>query len=91
MSKEQDGGSAFPTDFHPSNDPEGLFRGMSLRDWFAGQALAPLMTNANAVFVAAAKSDSPEALRLAKMAYSESAIAAGAYALADAMLEARNK
>ena len=91
MSEKQDGGSAFPTDCHPSNDPEGLFRGMSLRDWLAGQAMPALMMNANAVVVAAAKSNSPDALRLAKSAYSESAIAAGAYALADAMLEARNK
>ena len=63
----------------------------NLRDWLAGQAMPALMMNANAVFVAAAKADSPEALRLAKLAYSETAIAAGAYALADAMLEARNK
>ena len=62
-----------------------------LRDWFAGQAMPALMMNACAVFVSAAKSDSPEALKLAKAAYSESAIAAGAYALADAMLEARKK
>lgn len=96
MSKENDGGPAFPrTGFRTEDGPEPFDakpqNGMTLRDWLAGQALAPLMTKANAVFAAAVKSDSPEALRLANLAYSETAIAAGAYALADAMLEARNK
>ena len=96
MSKENDGGPAFPrTGFRTEYGPEPFDAkpqdGMTLRDWLAGQAMPALMMNANAVFVAAAKADSPEALRLAKLAYSETAIAAGAYALADAMLEARNK
>ena len=90
MSKEQDGGPAFPSDVHPSNIDQ-ITSGMSLRDWLAGQAMPALMRNACAVFVSAAESDSAEALRLAKLAYSETAIAAGAYALADAMLEARKK
>jgi hypothetical protein len=94
MSKEQDGGPAFPARKERYIAQElvvNYLPGMSLRDWFAGQAMPALMTNACAVFVSAAKSDSPEALKLAKAAYSESAIAAGAYALADAMLEAREK
>ena len=91
MSKENDGGPAFPQDLQGRRGDDPDMQGMSLRDWFAGQAMPALMTNANAVFVAAAKSDSPEALRLAKLAYSETAIAAGAYALADAMLEARKQ
>ena len=91
MSKENDGGPAFPQDLQGRRGDDPDMQGMSLRDWFAGQAMPALMTNANAVFVSAAKSDSPEALKLAKAAYSETAIAAGAYALADAMLEARNK
>ena len=88
MSEENDGGPAFP---NPVCDSQGPRPGLSMRDWLAGQAMPALMMNACAVFVAAAKADSPEALRLAKLAYSETAIAAGAYALADAMLEARNK
>ena len=91
MSKENDGGPAFPQDLQGRRGDDPDMQGMSLRDWFAGQAMPALMMNANAVFVAAAKADSPEALRLAKLAYFETAIAAGAYALADAMLEARNK
>ena len=43
--KPSDGGPAFPTDFHPSNDPEGLFRGMCLLDWFAGQALIGVLAS----------------------------------------------
>ena len=35
-SKTIDGGPAFPTDNHPL---EKLHGGMSLRDWFAGQAV----------------------------------------------------
>ena len=91
MSKENDGGPAFPQDLQGRRGDDPDMQGMSLRDWFAGQAMPALMMNANAVFVAAAKADSPEALRLAKLAYSETAIAAGAYALADAMLEARKQ
>lgn len=35
MNKRKDGGTAFPTPY-----PGGAAPGMSLRDWFAGQALA---------------------------------------------------
>lgn len=47
-----DGGAAFPSvclgdPGHPSSLP-----GMSLRDWFAGQALAGMMANANIPFSA---------------------------------------
>lgn len=42
MSKNNDGGSAFPNDYcNPSS------QGMSLRDWFAGQALAGQLANAD--------------------------------------------
>ena len=43
MSKEKNGGPAFPTEFHPSNDPDGIFRGMTLRDYFAGQVVSAIM------------------------------------------------
>jgi hypothetical protein len=39
MSKADDGGAAFPTD----GAYRGYVEGMSLRDWFAGQALAGLL------------------------------------------------
>jgi hypothetical protein len=41
MTERNDGGSAFPNGF----DPPMHARGMSLRDWFAGQALASLATD----------------------------------------------
>ena len=39
MSKH-DGGPAFPLQLENRDQYHGSFRGMSLRDWFAGQALA---------------------------------------------------
>lgn len=45
MSKIDDGGSAFPThDADPGTDPRSqiLTGGLTIRDWFAGQALAGL-------------------------------------------------
>ena len=47
MSKPiDDGGPAFP-----NNDAHGCaFSGMTLRDWFAGQALVGLLVNHNAKF-----------------------------------------
>ena len=45
MSAKDDGGAAFP--IQHSNEPGCLEgeAGMSLRDWFAGQALAGLLAN----------------------------------------------
>lgn len=44
-----DGGPAFPTPdvYHPNNEVEYGQPGMSLRDWFAGQALAGLCADSN--------------------------------------------
>lgn len=44
--KKNDGGSAFPTAYHDCASSFDL--GMSLRDWFAGQALAGLMAQSHA-------------------------------------------
>lgn len=45
MSKNN-GGAAFPCDFN--TDTNGSYqKGMSLRDWFAGQALAGFMSSSN--------------------------------------------
>ena len=45
MSKARDGGPAFPLqDTFPSSRMD-IKKGMSLRDWFAGQALAGMMAN----------------------------------------------
>ncbi len=51
MSQTKDGGPAFPSTWVETNDGAEfsyVIMGMTLRDWFAGQALAGL--NANASF-----------------------------------------
>jgi len=80
MSTKDDGGSAFPVAAkHDKNGNSLAFfeRGMTLRDWFAGRALAAIAT--------------PHALKaLAEQGGDPSAIMAStAYALADAMLAER--
>jgi hypothetical protein len=78
MSEIQDGGPAFPqsncvtcrAEYQDAPPPQG----MSLRDWFAGQALAGLLVNP--------APDSMEAMGALECA-------GEAYALADAMLKAR--
>jgi hypothetical protein len=40
---KEDGGSAYP--FVVRNDSDDVYRGMSLRDYFAGQAMAGLAGN----------------------------------------------
>src|SRR5574340_468080 len=88
-----DGGPAFPTPVAGCND--GVYpassvvqggEGMSLRDWFAGQALAGMLSNKGSSATLYALSiityrplDFPPPWNCAKMAY----------ALADAMLAAR--
>lgn len=74
MSKKNDGGRAFPgekdTRFGQSNDCN---EGMTLRDWFAGQALA-----------GAVRMDRSEPLD-----ETAHAMARDAYAMADAMIAVR--
>lgn len=77
-----DGGPAFPGTFTQ------YYRGMTLRDWFAGQALAAFvqssfadMVNNNAVNIEADKAGVSRPSFLATCAYRQ----------ADAMLVARNK
>lgn len=74
-----DGGPAFPT---PVIDQRGArdYPGMSLRDWFAGQAMAGML----------AYSQNDRSGNWANNA-SEIAVARGAYEYADAMLAAREQ
>jgi hypothetical protein len=70
-----DGGPAFACASNNFDSP-----GMSLRDWFAGQALAGL--TANYQWLKNAKADSP-------IMHLEEIIAAASIGIADAMLAAR--
>lgn len=73
MSTNNDGGPAFPLQHGMAT------KGMSLRDWFAGQALAGMLASVGA------HEDSGAVWRSNSMA------AAWAYDYADAMIAARNK
>jgi hypothetical protein len=73
MSKQNDGGAAFPVPDDASDIP-----GMSLRDWFAGQALAGLASDGERLNAVHEYGDDPA-----------QAVALAAYAIADAMLRAR--
>ena len=72
-----DGGPAFPTQFDYGPSGHQTVDGMSLRDWFAGQALAGILANAK--------------LNAADGGYSPAMAAADAFTTADAMLAARGK
>jgi hypothetical protein len=81
-SRVDDGGPAFPSvcmndPCHPSSEP-----GMTLRDWFAGQALAGLLANEghNRMFAPMADENGVTV---------DEVIAAMAFNVADAMLAAR--
>ena len=78
MSKEQDGGPAFPQ--MQCRDEDGRWSparvdGLSMRDWFAGQALVGLLLDSERL----------------KGVTDEIEFARSAYQQADAMLEARKQ
>jgi len=72
VSNPNDGGPAFPVaENHKVAADVPWTQGMTLRDWFAGQALVGMLGDSSF--------DAPE-----------DRLAAGAYAMADAMLRARD-
>jgi len=73
MSTPNSGGAAFPCAGKDGMGLHYLQKGMTLRDWFAGQALSGLM---------ASPADTSNALEWAPEE---------AYAIADAMLDARER
>jgi hypothetical protein len=75
MSKINDGGPAFPStiQYFPDDKNANEEQGMTLRDWFAGQALAGVTSSVN------------DEISVGQV----EGIAEIAYALADAMLKAR--
>lgn len=72
---KKDGGPAFPLSVMHNGVPVRSTTGMSLRDWFAGQALAGILTN-----------DS-----LMTACENVPGVAREAFTMADAMLEARGE
>lgn len=63
MSEQKDGGPAFPRTGEGFGNPRYDAQGMTLRDWFAGQALAGMLADPE---VGNADSDDSQ---LAKIAY----------------------
>ena len=81
MSKQNDGGPAFPFSSGPEprvDEFQDRCEGMSLRDWFAGQAVLTVMAWAHG----AGETDFEQIMRVATR---------GAYDIADAMLKARGE
>lgn len=72
----ENGGPAFPFTVELEGGATGYHRGMSLRDWFAGQAAAAVINGLIAQGISTSPDDAP-------------GVASAAYDLADAMLEAR--
>lgn len=85
MSETDDGGPAFPMPYstdehdHPCNATVAT-HGMSLRDWFAGQALAGI-----------AAKFGPDQIAMLAAGHSGATQACAAYRLADMMLANRAK
>lgn len=81
--QSRDGGPAFPHDNQELGHKHRVAQpGMSLRDWFAGQALAGLCANANLMDHLTGDGEITDARFAAS-------VAQGAAFMADAMLEAR--
>ena len=87
MSKANDGGPAFPVDNAAMDGQGGVWKhavgltGMTLRDWFAGQALPEMMEVTKAEAAKSAEKDETSSQWIARMAY----------VMADAMLAERDK
>ena len=77
MSDRDDGGPAFPGGTYPEHPHHP--NGMSLRDWFAGQALAGIASCATPQAISEMHDGIKAGMREAK----------AAYAWADAMMKAR--
>ena len=77
MAFKTTGGPAFPSEGEGHGNPKYHSPGMTLRDWFAGQALAGITANSYTPWT-------PDAADI-----SDETLAKSAYDLADAMLAAR--
>ena len=82
---KNDGGPAFPQEY--LDGMRNPHRGMTLRDYFAGQAMAGFFAHPDVFAPYAGKGEKPED-RAARMVDS---IAVTAYSVADAMLAERDR
>lgn len=89
MDKPKDGGTAFPTPdlIYPNGEIQYGQNGMSMRDWFAGMALAGELASFSThdSCAASAKAALESGIEI------EEQIAFNCYSLADAMLAARER
>ena len=85
MGERNDGGPAMPYSVHMEGFDRLSFPGMSLRDWFAGQAFGPLMAALESAGPTVGDINGPA------MVVVRQVLAEQAYALADAMLAERSK
>lgn len=87
MRNVDNGGPAFPTQLHDNPAYVQVFpsEGMSLRDWFAGQALIGLIMRGDWFMIHDPVTDGEEAKR------HDAQGSAMAYRVADAMIAARDK
>ncbi len=79
---EDEGGPAFSYTYYGTTDDGDLWPGMTLRDWFAGQALSG--------FIAGSDMKLESFAAQAAVRATTQAIARSAYTVADAMLTTRS-
>ena len=89
MSEQDNGGPAFPMSAHPDHGygpGESVKEGMTLRDWFAGQALAGILAHDASIDSAMPTESIRDTLTRTVECW-----AIRSYRIADAMLKAREQ
>ena len=96
MSKVNDGGAAYPTDWQQPNGRGGYYHntesGMTLRDWFAGQAMNSAIEDYTLKCRSGNAHGKPCLPNFADTSNGQAdEVAKIAFALADAMIKERNR